>query len=86
MKYNIGDFYNIKTKTMNNFKSIFLGKKNGKFIFQKIGCDEFNGKMYCDAEEIISVEIIDRNRLILYLNSQDKILIQEIFNSLYKIK
>lgn len=86
MRYKKGLFYSISTSAMEDFRGIFLRTKNGKHEFQKIGEGEFNGKFYLSESQITNSEEIDKSRLMLYLNTKDSRVLNEIFKSLYRKK
>ena len=63
---------------------IYIESTKDSFVFQTLGDDEFNERIYCKKNYVISSSEIPKKKLFYYLGTKDLDLLSQIFHSLKK--
>ena len=61
MKYKKGSFYNINAKNFGNMNVLYISSTKDSFVFQTLGDDEFNERIYCKKDYIIESKEIPKS-------------------------
>ena len=86
MRYKTGSFVSLSTSDRGVVEGIIVESRRDLIVLQLLGSTDMNGKMYIKKNKILNIRKLPRSKLFLFLDSNDKSALKEIFSSLQKCK
>lgn len=84
MKYKKGRIYEVNAKNFGKMNVIYLSSTKDSYIFQTLGDEEFNERIYCNKDYVVYSKEMPKSKLFYYLGTKDADLLSQIFLSLKK--